>query len=268
MLQEISAEVFAECILPHIDFRDVGALSMQCKSLKGICDDQEVWKELYIRTTSPKILDTSVHIGIGWQRCWLRKNTNTIYYRRNKEDEDDIPVPLDPCELLSKSYRNRWTPLSQVPSCRCTWSLGLTFPSIQEAFPVESQRYTRNKESEYLEVSYEGVLREMWKAHNKELGLSTVNLCQCIRHYDYDTLGLKGSKRNYKSYKKMVLKKELTKKKKAVKPAKDGVERQKYTVERLKRQLKRELKLLEKKEVDAEKAESVVEKLDAAVAKK
>jgi len=268
MLQDISPEVFAECILPHIDFRDVGALSMQCKSLKEICDDQEVWKELYIRTTSPKILDTSVHIGIGWQRRWIRKNTNTIYYQRNKVYEEDIPVPVDPCESLSKSYRNRWVPLNMAPSCRCTWSLGLTFPSLQEAFPVESQRYTRNQESEYLEVSYKGVLRKMWEAHNKELGLSTVNLCQCIRHYDYDTLGQKGSKRKYKSYKKMVLKKELTKKKKEVNPAKNAVIRQEYTIDRLKKQLKRELKVLEKNKVSANKAVCVVKNLEAAVAKK
>jgi hypothetical protein len=46
-----------------------------------------------------------------------------------------------------------------------------------------------------------------WVKYNALEGLSTVALCQDPSHYEFDTLGIPGGCRNYKSFKKVTLKK-------------------------------------------------------------
>ena len=58
---------------------------------------------------------------------------------------------------------------------------------------------------------YLSYVEDEWIKYNREHGLSTVNLCQCAEHYQFETLGLPAGCRNYKCFKKITLKKERTK---------------------------------------------------------
>jgi hypothetical protein len=60
-LVDVPHDTFCEYILPHITFKEVGALTMMSKDLRTLCEDNEVWKILYLRTVVWKITDKSVH---------------------------------------------------------------------------------------------------------------------------------------------------------------------------------------------------------------
>jgi len=93
-LVEVPHETFREYILPHITFKEVGALAMMSKELRALCEDNQVWKILYLRTVKWKITDDSVHkqevIWSGWHgaECgcidgWSFNNMmNSRVYRR------------------------------------------------------------------------------------------------------------------------------------------------------------------------------------------
>ena len=69
---------------------------------------------------------------------------------------------------------------------------------------------------EYLEA-----LREHWTEYNASKGLSTVNLCQCLSHYKESTLGFTEVKMRRKCYKKIVVQKLKTEKRKQFKSVKN-----------------------------------------------
>ena len=67
-LLDVPYETFFEYILPHITIKEVGALTMTCQDLKTLCDDNDTWKTLYLRTVDWKITDKSVHIGYAHRK--------------------------------------------------------------------------------------------------------------------------------------------------------------------------------------------------------
>ena len=62
-LNDLPYQVYLENIVPVIDIKDAGNLSMTSKVLKNIFDSNEIWKYLYFKTNPPKISDKSIHIG-------------------------------------------------------------------------------------------------------------------------------------------------------------------------------------------------------------
>ena len=79
---------------------------------------------------------------------------------------------------------------------------------------------------------------EVQKIYSDYLINSGITKCNCINHYDITTLSNKGIKINYKSFKKMTLKKMLTKSKKPVITSSKLVEKTQIDIEKAKQKLK------------------------------
>ena len=68
-----------------------------------------------------------------------------------------------------------------------------------------------------LQEEFSNEIKEEWIEYNRSKGLSTVNLCQCPNHYQFEDLDCSSGKRKRKSYKKTLLKKMKTQQKHALK---------------------------------------------------
>ena len=78
-LYDIPLEVFRDFLLPDLGAKEVASLSLVSRDLRDLCDDNEIWKILYSRTTKRvMITDKSVHTDATWhmfqsagsRRCW------------------------------------------------------------------------------------------------------------------------------------------------------------------------------------------------------
>lgn len=234
-IEGIPTEVFINYLLPEIGVREVGSLTISCRILREICDSDEVWKVLYLRTIRAKITDTSIHIGPSWYRfrdysgeralckklgispgAWVTSpQYKQIFLVRD---------PVAPPGGLGGLHCNRWVTINTDGLLRChpclrsnenkdfvstlkTWREVRDDGIDNDDFPREhglDYGYTDN--TQYL--SY---VENAWKDYNRKKGLSTVNLCQCTSCYDFTSLGFPDKCTNYKSFKKMTLKKEKTK---------------------------------------------------------
>ena len=67
-LSNIPFDVFRDLILPLITISDLGALTMVDKSLKDLCDNNDIWKIIYMGTIRAKVMDTSIHYGPLYSR--------------------------------------------------------------------------------------------------------------------------------------------------------------------------------------------------------
>lgn len=213
---DIPFEVFMAYLLPLISIKEIGALSMVNKVWKDTCDDQETWKNLYLRTIRADILDTSVHIGPKWRRL------NPHLCRYLKIDNCTQWEPFDP--RMSVNCRCDYDLLNHgFPSCCIPRELK---ESLKPYINIRKDGYRTNqfpfsddddgslwRARRFDTSEYCSYVKEEWIKYNRERGLSTVNLCQCVDHYEFDTLGMPGGCRNYKSFKKITLKKLKTSKK-------------------------------------------------------
>jgi len=73
-LTDIPFEVFLDALVPHLEVKEIGSLTMVSKDLKGSCDDNLVWREMYLRTIPRVIMDSSLHdlyhyVYNGGPRC-------------------------------------------------------------------------------------------------------------------------------------------------------------------------------------------------------
>jgi hypothetical protein len=198
---EIPFEVFMTYLLPLLSIREVGVLSMVNSTWKDLCDDNETWKELYLCTIRANILDTSAHIGpkclrrghgsgfMLWQPCfqsWGRCPNSYDFINRAWSSSVCMPQGLK-SEL--KSYRE----------IRKDGIDSDTFPLLN----VNQNNQWNRPERDISE--YCAYVKSEWTKYNAGKGLSTINLCQCQGHYQFDTLGIPGGCRNYKSFKKITL---------------------------------------------------------------
>jgi len=181
---------------------------MSTKSMKLMCDTNEVWKFLYSKTTRPRILDTSIHIG-NWPKYKDNINGNEIHFLRNNPIIDiSRYTPIIQCPIKNAIA---WLPSDHAFYCPCLpghvrFSSWMTV--IGRIGPVS--RYVSLQNSDDIRI-YIDIINKEWSEYNNSRGLSMVNLCQCIKHYDHETLGNINTKVNYKNYKKMTLKKMKTK---------------------------------------------------------
>ena len=212
LLCELPLEVFRDFVLPELDVREVGSLTLLCRDLRNLCDENEIWKILYSRTTKRVVTDESVHAP-KTGRCFGCLDTSD-------------PVLCITHDLPLNAQPRSW-------SSNCRYILGC-WPKDLELFPSWNTWWARNGEmpeivyharwhnyavvqdqpraGEYLEA-----LREHWTEYNASKGLSTVNLCQCLSHYKESTLGFTEVKMRRKCYKRIVVQKLKTEKRKQLK---------------------------------------------------
>ena len=208
-MDNLPFNIYLNFIIPNLKIEDVGNMAMTCKYLKEICDNNDIWEFLYNKTNPLKILDTSIHIGYHTDDEHLSKEELLKKYK-----------------VIKPRY---WLPISNIWSrdykfsgcCNnCSNYLEPIFIKYINFSTNESRRYflidrlPENIKSEYYE--------ECMKKHlevNKSQNYTSKNLCTNTSHYIQSTLDNYTTKINYKSFKKITLKKYLTKKSKNLEKA-------------------------------------------------
>lgn len=221
---DIPYEVFTEYILPQLSIKEVCSLSMVDSCWKTMTDEQEVWKILYLRTIRVNILDTSIHIGPKWNRRlkWGTDGSSTLCNSANLPLENSsLYTPISPLNVgywcydsYEFKYRSActWCIPKDLKENLKSWRELRTDGVDADEFVLTSaddnngwpRHITRDTEE------YQRYVRGEWEKYNAKRGLSTVSLCQNPAHYEFNTLGIPSGCRNYKSFKKMTLKKHLT----------------------------------------------------------
>jgi len=210
-LHSIPTEVYYEQFLPCFTINEIGNLTMVSKTLKGVFDDNAFWKYLHLRTTSRKILDSSVHIGTySMRRIKLidpnvtRDSINLQQFNNiNKTSFIDQPPTGSKFVIYPFTYVNGIDIIYKKPICiskNVKTLAQLRIPGTTREFYI----YKQPKEVQEIYINY--------------LISEGITNCTCAEHYDPDTLEYNGVKVNYKSFKKMTLKKMLTQHKKDNKP--------------------------------------------------
>jgi hypothetical protein len=197
-ITNVPSAVFLDHIVPHLEVKEIGSLSMVSKDLKEFCDDNLVWREMYLRTIRCVIVDSSVHYGD------VRDTISSTFGIMTN-------IVADDGTLLSKcSFSRRWRGARCLPN-----DVRLKIPRINPA-RVNGFRLAQIEgaaENTLLleeRMKYSKVILGTWQEHNRGLGSSTVNLCQCAGHYQFNTLAVPASCKNSKSYKTTVLSKMRT----------------------------------------------------------
>ncbi len=213
-LVDLSHEMFMEFILPHIGIKEVGNLTVVCKSLKELCDNNEIWKSFYLDTIKAEVLDTSLHFGSAYCRIKGPSSppwNNISEYRQMDPLSNTFSFELNSDHYIQYSPFTKCIP-TDLKNSLLGWGEVRTDGKTDNNFETNTRVYWKRDVSEYNQY----IISE-WKKYNKENGLSVVNLCQCAKHYEFKTLGIPNKCRNYKSFKKVVLKKMLTKEKNDIK---------------------------------------------------
>lgn len=249
-------------IAKKLDMKSLCRLIMSCKDFKNMCDTNDMWKYHYLLTLKDKwkITDNSIHIrGIHGDVIYLYEfhqmdnkysvksydepNSRTIRnmeqpsmwdYRKNVKYLGIYrgSKPFIPCPQY---YMYQWqNPVDYVINIGCMCSQrdlikrsGIIYAKPQTMSTTEWRDDLMNK----------------WKKINEENGIQ--NLCQNPDHYLFESLEMPESCRNYKNYKKMVVKKLYTKYKKE--KEEDNYIRENKKFSREEESLRHKLKLLKHK---------------------
>ena len=282
--EEIPYEVFFTYLLPLLDMGEIGALTATCKVWRDMCEDNEVWKHLYMRTIRAKIEDTSIHIGGSYER-----------YRdiRGERRKKESPLYYIACPITTRYYQNPGVTVNAFPGTsptrwwvRDTNELLRNHPCLSRpanaAFvsTLKTWREVRDDgidNDEFIQIDpptpwsvwgrrdvlpYLSYVEDAWIKYNREHGLSTTNLCQCTEHYQFETLGLPAGCRNYKCFKKMTLKKERTKVEKQSKKASKAYEKKRREYEAAVRVMQRAEKEMMVSRKEDEKVTRLLDNLD------
>jgi hypothetical protein len=239
-LNDIPYEVFVDTILPLIGLKEVGSLTMVSPVWRDMCNNQEVWRTLYMRGLAFKVTDESVVLGKCCRKYRVKKGPNSgpqswmdHAYRSAILSQTSttllytmtcLPVPL-------KNSLATWLTIRQDGrDDDLFFPEGGTLMSQAEyhvAFKANVQIYL-----DYIELE--------WRAYNDERGLGLVNLCQCANHYKFETLLGPTKCKDSSSFKNVVLKKQLTvsksvakKKKKLLRKKKEKYEKHRASAELL-----------------------------------
>ena len=207
---EIPFEVFTTAILPCLIAVDVGRLAQVNQMWKDFSDNPVVWKQLYLRLTPGKILDTSIHIGSKSERTRDRGREYVVFRATGKSTiiytggYPFVPYTTNRCKGSKWFLHHSWC-------CDCmpkdlkdtlkTWQEIRTDGNNTDDFP--RNYHTRNT---YNTTEYCNYVNEEWRKYNQQHGLSTINLCQNPDHYDIDTLGTLEDCKKKRSFKKATLK--------------------------------------------------------------
>jgi hypothetical protein len=202
-ITNVPSAVFLDHIVPHLEVKEIGSLSMVSKDLKEFCDDNLVWREMYLRTIRCVVVDNSVHSTFDNPLVRMRDTISSTFGIMTDIVDDDGT-------LLSYCLGRRWRGGRCLPN-----DVRLKIPRINPA-RVNGFRddLSENAKTLLLEerMKYSEVIHGIWQEHNRghEFGSSTVNLCRCAGHYQFNTLAVPASCKNSKSYKTTVLSKMRT----------------------------------------------------------
>ena len=213
-LNDVPYEVYIDYIIQYIGLKEVGCLTLTSKPLKEIFDeDNTIWKYLYMKTTPPKIISTSAHIGPhsrtlydnydyyiknGYRENggWLSEKEpkywgfeNTIY--QNGGGGSSYCCCCEISHLIQPMYNIR-----NDPNLKCI----PTGININFGFGIDDQ-------SKEVKDEYYDYIKNIHTKYVKSRGISTKKLCQNIKHYDLNTLGNVGNNTSFKSFKKQTLQK-------------------------------------------------------------
>ena len=211
---DVPYETFTEFILPHITVKEVGALAMMCTDLKAFCDDNDIWKILYLRTVDWKITDRSIHIGANkGEACDPEVLWNFYGYGIWTKTACDVSPTCYCCPTVGAINFNYHLRRNTTALVGARHNAG----DIQGTVVYDPLYSQHNQPQNVKDVrnAYKDAYFEVWEKNNREKGLSTVNLCQNPNHYKTETLDIPGC-RNFKSFKTMTLKKILTQETKPV----------------------------------------------------
>ena len=211
---DVPYETFTEYILPHITVKEVGALAMMCTDLKAFCDDNDIWKILYLRTVDWKITDRSIHIGANkGEACDPEVMWNfSTGWAWNKDFSGFTPM-CGCCPIVGAVNFNYYLRRNTVALVESRHTSG-QIPSTV----IHDHRYSKHQQPQAVKDTRNAckdAYFEVWGKYNRVNGLSTANLCQNPNHYKVETLEIPGC-RNFKSFKTMTLKKILTQETKPV----------------------------------------------------
>jgi len=241
-LNDIPYEVFVGFLLPLITLKEVGSLSWTSSDLRSMCENEEVWEILYLRTIRGNIpIERKIpHVGPLYYRRyrsikkfpsrfeadqWIHLHRDdfgsygriryeygpivnmhrvfTGYLISGKKFPGFEPIELDVPNSETFNHGFRIGDL-RSPGCIMCWS-SLPKHLHRRASWSYGGVGTCSQVKEFSEE-----IKKEWIEYNRSKGLSTVNLCQCPEHYQSQDLDCGSSKRNFKSYKKTVLKKQKT----------------------------------------------------------
>jgi len=283
--EEIPYEVFFTHLLPLLDMGEIGTLTATCRVWREMCEDNEVWKVLYMRTIRAKIEDTSIHIGSAFDRCRdirneKAKNQSPLFYRCHPVTSLYLPNPgvtgtpryrfigcprmdwaRDSLELLHCHPCLKQLANADFVSTLKTWREVRDDGIDNDDFIVDAKSVQSVWGKKDI-MPYLSYVEHAWIKYNHEHGLSTVNLCQCPEHYQFDTLGLPAGCRNYKCFKKMTLKKERTKVEKQSKKASKDYEKKRREYEAAVRVMQRTEKEMMVSRKEDEKVTRLLDNLD------
>jgi hypothetical protein len=218
-INDIPYEVMFDYILPFITIKEIGVMSSSSPVWRQMCQNQEVWKILYLRTIPYRITDDSVHIGSRQQRalfCRGRRPCGGSLWENDREISwrecafsatrwESTSGSVRYLECIPASARSTLLPFSEI---RQDGIMSDKFrPPLSEGLPGSPARESVWEGNISMYIDY--VENELAK-YNRSQGLSVYNLCQCPDHYKFDTLKLADKFRNYKDFRKVLLNKMKT----------------------------------------------------------
>ena len=225
---EILPEEVITGIAKSLDMKTLCNLIMTSKEFKELCDTNDIWKLHYFMTIKDKwkITDNSVHIHRG--------HGDIIYlYEFNDGDDDTFEVKsrMPPSSIRIYNIENpmMWDFRTNVKYIRIyrgetpyipdsRWHPTGTDGTIRSG--CMNCQFNLIKNSGIVSVRDPDMHAHTWRQDivnkwiklNKDNGIP--NLCQNPMHYDINTLEMPKSCRGFKNYKKVIIKKLLTKCKK------------------------------------------------------
>ena len=167
-------------LLPFLDAKHLCLLSMAHPILNQFCSQNTVWAAVYGR----KIVDTSVHNGCCLNAlCMPSKLHSRVGSRLHWFNIEARKGRMD-CSCLETA--SKWN------------GIGCSFCQAIYA------KRGGGPWGGWMDIP--GQILALWSIENGKNGLSTTNLCQCLDHYQVETLGFETPKLKSKNFKNLVKK--------------------------------------------------------------
>ena len=269
-------------IAKGLDMKSLCNLIMSSKEFKSLCDTNDVWKYHYMRTIQSKwvITDDSVHIGGGnrWRMKYLYE-FNDGFGKNSMVESHQAPESyrIQSVDRMIWDFRKNVKFIKEL-GCDPYVCYPHSYPPYnrsayiicngcmrQQMVEITNAGFVYDKPLDMDGDEYRADIYTKWKEYNKSKGIS--NVCQDPTHYDMDTLEIPSSCRNFKNYKKVVVKKLLTARRtnSAEKKYKKCVQNSKYKIHNQKIKLKIEQGELNVYERYVEKEQEKTKRLKDAV---
>lgn len=256
-LNDIPYQIYLDNIVPFIEIKDAGSLTMTSKTLKEIFDRNDIWKQLYFKTNPPQILDTSIHIGPHIKDRHLNKK--------------ELLKKYNVCQpVYWPQYGNIHRPWSKNTCC-CI-GIDNLIPSLIDVNNninignLDTSLHYINDQPLNVRNEYYKIIKKIHIKKNRLNNLSTVNLCRNKSHYIESSLGFNNENdANYNSFKEVTISKLKTKYNKKLTTEKYKLEQKNKKVTRLMNEVIKECGELTKIKENHKKLTKIVEKSNISI---